>query len=78
MRMEIFFFFFRFDLAFLPPFSVFFLPFLLLFLCIPYAGPFVPRLIGIEEAALRRYNGKPNIFGLKFSEQFSFVFPNYM
>ena len=36
-----------------------------LFLCISNAGPFEPRLIGVDGAALRRYNGKPNIFGSK-------------
>ena len=36
--------------------------FFCLFLCISYAGPFEPRLIGIDGAALRMYNGKPNIF----------------
>ena len=29
------------------------------------AGPFEPRLIGVDGAALRRYNGKPNISGSK-------------
>ena len=39
--------------------------FFCLSLCISYAGPFEPGLIGIDGAALPRYNGKPNIFGPK-------------
>ena len=30
-----------------------------------YAGPFEPRLIGVDGAALRMHNGKPSIFGPK-------------
>ena len=45
------------SLSLFPPFFFF-----CLFLCISYAGPFEPRLIGIDGAALRMYNGKPNIF----------------
>ena len=60
-------FFFLFDL--IPHFSSFLssFPFLFFrpFLRISYAGPFEPRLIGVDGAALRRYNGKPNIFGPK-------------
>ena len=65
MRKEIFFFFFFFFLfcdlmshvsSFLSLFpSLFFC----LFLRISYAWPFEPRLIGVDGAALRRYNGKP-------------------
>ena len=39
--------------------------FICFFLRISYAGPFEPRLTGVNGAALRRYNGKPNIFGSK-------------
>ena len=38
-----------------------------------YAGPFEPPLIGVGGAALRRYNGKPNIFGPKIRPFFSFI-----
>ena len=70
MRMEIFFFcwfFFGFDPAIFPPFSLslFLSLFFCLFLHISYAGPFEPHLIGVDGTALQRYNGKPNIFGLK-------------
>ena len=46
-------------------FSLFPLFFFYLFLRISYAGPYNPRLIGVEWAALRMYNGKPNSFGPK-------------
>ena len=36
--------------------------FFCLILRILYAGPFESRLIGVDGAALRRYNYKPNIF----------------
>ena len=45
--------------------SVFPSLFFCLFLRISYAGPFERRLIGVDVAALRKYNGKPNIFGSK-------------
>ena len=63
MRMEMFCccFFFRFDPAFFPRFSLSFPP----FLGISYAGPFEPRFFGVDGAALRRYNDKLNIFGPK-------------
>ena len=81
MRMEMFFcfflfcfflflvfffcFFFRFDPRFFPPFSLS-SPFLSSFIThFVHDGPFERRLIGVDEAALRRYNGKPNIFGPK-------------
>ena len=65
MHMEIFFFFFF--LQFDPVFFLLSLSllFLLLFLCILYAGPFEPHLIGIDRAALRRYKSKPNSSGPK-------------
>ena len=51
--------FFLLSLSLIPSlFFCFFLP-------ISYAGPFEPRLIGVDRAALRRYNSKPSIFGLK-------------
>ena len=73
MRM-MFFFFFRFDPAFFLLFSLS-LPtlFFCLFLRISYAGPFEPRLIGVDGAAVRRYNGKPNIFGSKIGPFFFFL-----
>ena len=46
-----------------PPFSLFPSLFFRLLLCISYARPFEPRLIGVDGAALRSYNVKPNIFG---------------
>ena len=38
------------------------LPFLLPLVCISYAGPFEPHLIGVDWTAFCRYNGKRNIF----------------
>ena len=65
--------FFFFDL--IPYFFLLFLFFSIFsftfFLCILYAVPFGPRLIGVDGAALRRYNGKPNIF---WSENLSIFF----
>ena len=65
-----FFFFFFFFFAIWSPIFSFFLSlfpslFFCLFLHISYAGPFEPLLIGVDWAALWRYNGKPNIFGSK-------------
>ena len=58
-------FYLRFDPAFFPPFSLSFSLFFCLFLGISNAGPFEPHLIGVDWAALQRYNGKSNIFGPK-------------
>ena len=74
--------FLRFDPAFFPLLSVSLCPhpppsppFLGgLFLRISYAWPFEPRLIGIDGAALRRYNGRPNIFWSKNLTIFFFFF----
>ena len=52
--------------------SLFSCLFFCLFLCISYAGPFEPRLIGVDGTALQRYNGKPNIFGSKIWPFFSY------
>ena len=64
-----FFFFFLYFCDLIPLFSSFLslFPSILfyLFLRISYAGPFGPHLIGVDGAALRRYNDKPNIFGPK-------------
>ena len=65
---DVFFFFFD----FIPHFfllSLSFSPFCL-FLRISYAGPFELLLIGVDGTALQRYNGKPNIFGLKIWQFF--------
>ena len=80
MRMEIFFFFFFFAIwsrIFLFSLSLSLL-FLGLFLRVSYAGPFPPRLIGVDGAALRRYNGKTNIFGSKIWPSFSYFGSLYM
>ena len=53
--------------------SLFLSLFFCLFLRISYAGPFEPRLIGVDGTALQRYNGKPNIFVRKFDVFFFFV-----
>ena len=62
--MHIFFFFFC-DL--IPYFSLSLFPFVFfcLFLRISYAGPFEPPLIGVDRAALQKYNSEPKIFGSK-------------
>ena len=53
----------------IPHFFLVFLSLSSLFFChflrISYAGPFETHLIGIDGAALQRYNGKPNVFDLK-------------
>ena len=48
--------------------------FFCLILRIWYAGPFEPRLIDVDGAALRWYNCKPNIFGSKI---WPFFFSNF-
>ena len=68
MRMEMFFLCFFFDLIphyFSSFLSLFPSLFFCLFLRISYARPFELHLLGVDRAALRRYNGKPNIFGPK-------------
>ena len=62
--------FLQFDPSFFTPFSPPF--FVCLFLSILYAGPFEPHLIDVDGAALRRYNGKPNILGSKIRPFFSY------
>ena len=65
MHIEMFI-FLRFDPAFfLLSLSLFHSLFFYIFLRISYARPFESPLIGVNWAALRRYNGKPNICGSK-------------
>ena len=64
MRMEInCLVFLQFHPTFFSPFSLSFPPFSFAF---PYAFRMLGHLIDVNGATLRKYNGKPNIFGSKF------------
>ena len=51
--------------------------FFCLFLPISYTGVFGTHLIGVDRAAVWRYNGKPNIFGLKIWRLFFLLWKTF-